>query len=88
MQLVGWRREIVFVDDGSIDGTRRQLGEFAETCKAAANGDVYATCWVEVADERLEEVKRRRRDGGVPEVRYPFAMSLIRIPSERIDLRD
>lgn len=75
-----------FKDHGNVLGDNGMTLMFAESCAVAPNGDVYTTGWMEIPPERHAEVTKKRRDGGVPEVRYIFVMSLVRVPAERIRL--
>jgi len=79
-------KNLHFKDHGSVLSEDGMTLMFAETCAVAPNGDVYTAGWMEIPAERHEEVMQKRRDGGVPEVKYMFVMSLVRIPSDRIKL--
>jgi hypothetical protein len=73
-------------DHGHILSSSGLTLMFAETCSAAPNGDVYATGWMEIPKEQEAAVMEKRKGSGVPEVRYPFLMELIRIPAKQINL--
>ena len=73
-----------FEDHGRVVGPAGRVLMFAESCAVAANGDVYTVGWMEIAPRRAAEVRRKRLDGGVPEVTYDFVMSLVRIPAANI----
>jgi hypothetical protein len=75
---------MIFKDHGNVVSADGRTLMFAESCDVAPNGDVYTVGWMEVPTERIDQVRQRRRDGGVPEVQYTFVMSLVRIPAERI----
>jgi len=79
-------KSLRFKDHGNVLSEDGMTLMFAETCAVAPNGDVYTAGWMEIPPERHEEVTQKRRDGGVPEVKYMFVMSLVRIPSERVTL--
>lgn len=76
-----------FRDHGNILAEDGMTLMFAESCAVAPNGDVYTAGWMEIPPERHEEVRQKRLDGGVPEVKYLFVMSLVRIPADRIQLK-
>jgi hypothetical protein len=77
-----------FKDHGHVIDANGLALMFAESCAVAPNGDVYTVGWMEIPPQRAAEVKKKRREGGVPEVRYSFVMALARIPAERVSLRN